>query len=609
VPVELELATFFHTIWKDEEGTVRTASRDANGKFQVKLFAWPAAIDLVVKWVNESVKAEKDVFFSPDIYTKEALATGKYTKDLIKGSHTICLDFDGNAPSTDKWYEEKNYPLPSIKIQSSTYDRQHIYWVLNEFITDSAKMEDIRRTITYQAQADSSGWDMGQLLRVPYTSNYKYSKLDRGDAPYDVRIEESTDRVYPVDRFPFTGKDFRPLVASSIDVDNLPSIIDVLANNTFEHGFLDLFKMKASELNERSGALSRLAYFCAESGLSEAEMYTVLQETDKRWGKYAHRGDKHQRYVDYIEMAKAKHPRALSSVSITEGADTEVNPQRIWPAADFMARKLVINWIYEGWLPVGGYCLIVGPPNVGKTQIAIRLAEAAALGTKFLQWDFQGTGGIKVLFYSLEMGEVPLSHFFHAMTDLEPEKLHNLYVVPLGENLQLHNDKKKEQFYDDINQVRPELIIIDSLAQVGTESLNNDESIRAIHETFRIARKRANCAIVVVHHYKKAQEKAHTGELDSMYGGMYIGAEADTVMAFLHNYDDAREKIVGIKCMFSKIRLGPWIQPFALTRTETLNFEIDLTDPTGEEGVPGAVVRGSAEPASSPFDTGEGLNF
>jgi RecA-family ATPase len=608
VPVELELATFFHTIWKEQEGTVRTATRDSEGRFQVQLFAWPTDVRKIVDHINSSVASKKDVFYAPDIYSVEALEAKKYTKDLVQGSHVICLDFDGNAPQTDDWYLSNSLPLPSLRVQSSTEDRQHVYWILDEFITDSSKMEDIRRTITYNAEADSSGWDMGQLLRVPYTSNYKYGKLDRGDAPYDVFIEESTDRVYPVDKFPFTGKDFRPLVAQSVDVDRLPDLSDVLMDNEFVYGFKELFKASVEDLKERSGALSKLAYFCAESGLSEAEMYTVLQETDKRWGKYAHRRDKHERYIDYIEMAKAKHPRALAEVNITEGADTVQAPQRGYKMAEFMSREIVINWIYDGWLPVGGYCLIVGPPNVGKTQIAIRLAEAAALGVKFLQWDFRGEpGGLRVMLYSLEMGEVPLSHFFHAMTDLEPEKLHNLWVFPLGENLMLDDKKKEQVFLNDINQVRPQLIIIDSLAQVGTKSLNDDESIRKIHETFRLIRKLADCAIVVVHHYKKAQEKVHTGDLDSMYGGMYIGAEADTVMAFLPHRDKESRKVLAIRCVFSKIRLGPWIETFGLTRTDTLNFNWTPGDPADEGSELIDTVRGLTKPDSSTFDPRQDL--
>jgi archaellum biogenesis ATPase FlaH len=607
VPVELELASFFNKIWKEVEGTVRTATKDSEGKFITQLYSWPEDIGKVVDVVNRAAADELDVFYSPDIYTVEALKQKKFTKDLVLGSHVICLDFDGNAPQEDSWYEANNLPLPSVKVQSSTEDRQHVYWILDQFVTDVKEMENIRRTITYSLEADSSGWDMGQLLRVPYTTNYKHGKKETHEG-YPVRIEEDTDRVYPVSKFPRTDRDFRPLLASRVDVDNLPDLQDVLIDNQFDHAFKRLFKEKVEDLTQRSGALSKLAHFCAEAGLSEAEMYTVIADADSRWGKYSHRKDKHLRYIDLIDLGKTKHPHKITEINVTD--ETEVRPQRGYTFAEFRAQEFKIEWLYSGWLPLGGYGVIVGPPNVGKTQIAIRLAEAAALGQKFLQWDFVGTGPVRVMLYSLEMGAVPLAHFFNLMPDLEDKALENLYVYPIGENLMLDDPKKKALFLSDVDAVRPGLIIIDSLAQVGTKSLNDDEAIRKTHEIFRQVRKLANCAIVVVHHYKKAQEKSHTGDLDSMYGGIYIGAEADTVLAFLpHREDPKSREVTAIRVICSKIRLGPWIPTFGLLRQPGLQFQVTEGDPADESsgGEFIASVRGFTERANGPVDPDKNL--
>ena len=35
--------------------------------------------------------------------------------------------------------------------------------------------EDYSRRLAYHVGADKSGWDLGQLLRVPFTMNWKYN--------------------------------------------------------------------------------------------------------------------------------------------------------------------------------------------------------------------------------------------------------------------------------------------------------------------------------------------------------------------------------------------------------------------------------------------------
>jgi hypothetical protein len=589
VPVERELFDFFDKILGQTEGILRIATRDSEERFKTTLFAWPERADRVIRLVNDSVAENKEVYFSPDLFTTEAMRQKKFTKDLVKGSSVICLDFDGNAPQDDAWYGEHDLPLPSIRVQTSSVGNQHVYWKLSEFVEDVDRLENMRRTLTYTVKSDPSGWDAGQLLRVPYTTNYKYGKPD--DHTYDVFIEEdSADRVYPTGTF-HTTEDFRPLVGSLIDRDSLPDLSDVLMDNTFVPGFKEIFK-KMPDPNTRSDALMRVAYDAAESDLSNEQIYVLLVDADDRWGKYKHRKDRHLRYFDIIERAKAKYPHGPIEISITDEIDTDY--QRVYDYDELMSADIHIEWFFEGLLSTQGYGILAGQPNIGKTQIAIRLSVACALQLDFLGWKNRSTRPMTVLFYSLEMAAPQIQHFFNQMTDLEDHRTElkeHLKVAPIAGLLDFTSEKMLKTVQADIDRYHPDIIIIDSLSMAVSESLNDSKTAMNFNAVIKSIRKNAKCAVVTIHHSKKSQtNKSMVGDLDDLYGSRFITAEADFVITFIPTFDNddsdfdkdpmkaitkqsTDKPATGIKAINSKIRLGPWVPSIDLVRTPTLDFE------------------------------------
>lgn len=575
--VERELVDFFNKIWRQNEGTVRLATKDREGRFVTTLFAWPRDIRGILDKINTAVSQDKDVFFSPDLFKDEAIEQRKFTKDLVKGSSVICLDFDGNAPQDDSWYGENGLPLPSMKVQSSSIDNQHVYWILKEFILDVEFLENIRRTITYNLKADSSGWDAGQLLRVPYTVNHKFGKKD--PETYDVFIEEDNadERVYGTSLFPTTS-DFRPLVAGVIDKANLPTLTEVLVNNDFIEGFLHNFT-KVPDDKKRSDALMCVAYDAAESGLSNEEIYVLIVDADSRWEKYTHRRDKETRYIDLIERAKRKYSGRPVEINITD--DLEIGYQRAYGFNEVRTSNQVIKFMFEGLLSECGYGILAGPPNVGKTQLAIRLGVACVLQTDFIGWENKSDRPMRVMLYSLEMSLPAIKYFVDTMTDLD-EHLdvlqENFTILPLAELVDFTNKDQLKQVENDIETHNPDLIIIDSLSMAASESLAEDKTARNLNKNLKIIRKKAKCAVVSIHHSKKSQaNKSMSGDMDDLYGSRFITAEADFVITFLPQYDTENDtkEVISIRAVNTKIRLGKWQPPVQLYRTQTLDFTVE----------------------------------
>ena len=154
-----------------------------------------------------------------------------------------------------------------------------------------------------------------------------------------------------------------------------------------------------------------------------------------------------------------------------------------------------------------------------------------------------------------------------------------------------------------LEEHRPDMLIIDSLSKAAHGSLSDDEVVRKLNSYFNIITKTYNCAVVVVHHSKKNQDKRkEQGDLDDLYGSRFIGSEADFVVSFVHGNESA------IRVIGSKVRLGPPVKRYALERTSNLNFTIvEDTDAPSEVKFAEAFYQDSQR-GTSPGDS-EGSKF
>lgn len=118
-PAEVQ-REFLQAIFRGEQGVIRFAARSSKiNDFYNALFAYPEQLGKAVDWIQQTVNAQHEVYFSPDLLVPEALADRKATKDYVRGSHVIPVDFDGNAPQDVSEYERRGLPVPSIIVQSS----------------------------------------------------------------------------------------------------------------------------------------------------------------------------------------------------------------------------------------------------------------------------------------------------------------------------------------------------------------------------------------------------------------------------------------------------------------------------------------------------------
>ena len=533
------------------------ATIDQDKNIRRYMFQWPLdSASIVTKIFKESADRQ-EVYILPATFKTPA----NCRKDNFKKSHTVWVDFDGNAP--DLWDEGLHgIPKPTMRIISSTVDRQHNYWKLEQPCYDYVELESRNRTLAYTLEADVGGWDCVQLLRPPHTTNYGYAKPNRKQA-HDVITEELIiDRKYALDTFGVN----QDLVAHTSNLQDKASTVNqLLAMNKWTDQLLDDWDHIPDE-GVRSDALVSMAHQAAEIGWSSEAIFSLIFHMDEKTGKYTKRSDRLKRLNDIVDRVIMKHRSRKDRIV--------VDSPLLSPYFDLADLDIHFNWIVEGFMPEKALGLLVSPPGLGKTTLAIRMGLAIA-GNHESVFDhiIPPSGDNRpVLMYSLEMGAQHLSKFAKDMkaTGVSYEDYKKFIVYPSGREMFLDTPEGKQFFEDTLKNINPKVVFIDSLNKIIRQSIVNDDAIRQLMTYLAQVIQDYNFSLIILHHDRKRQQGQSTTELDDVYGSRFLTSEADFVMTL------ARTKEHNVlELHYPKSRFGEQPTPKILRRTNNLDFEVD----------------------------------
>lgn len=125
-----------------------------------RFFSYPIAAENAAAWCAEQDARGLEVYFCANLLTDRR-------RVKANAAEVSALWADGDGAQIPE-----GFPQPTATVESSP-GRDHYYWALNRPIPpDQAEASNQR--IAYAVGADHSGWDLGQLLRVPGTHNGKY---------------------------------------------------------------------------------------------------------------------------------------------------------------------------------------------------------------------------------------------------------------------------------------------------------------------------------------------------------------------------------------------------------------------------------------------------
>lgn len=390
-------ADFFDHIFEDAHGYVCICLTDPDvGKssFEQRFFSWPAKKRQVNEFIEQNASS-RNLWFCVNLLEK-----AERKKEFCLSTNLVWSDLDTTNP-------DKVDPAPPIVIQSSP-GRFQALWRLDERVTPEIA-EDYSKRIAYgyrQEGADTSGWDLTQLLRVPYTYNFKYTN---GDNPPEVVLLQAETIRLPVEVFeqlpqvvvgPDTDAEPAPDPLSLPDPDN---VIYKYYHNLMSTPFKKLYEETPKADQDWSGILWHLIMVCLEAGMTREETFAIA--INSGCNKYR-RDSRPMRYL-WRDVIKADQTQTSSNLTVITGSftplvlpdfDTDlaidnsfVDDYRIWATQatdaipDFhdLSAFILLSAVFSGSLRLQAthgtvvpnlWGLILGDSTLTRKSTAMRLA-------------------------------------------------------------------------------------------------------------------------------------------------------------------------------------------------------------------------------------------
>lgn len=257
-------ASFFRQVFGTGDGYACIAVHDPTKTgMNEKFFKWPEQNVDVLDFL-ETIPAARNVYYCPQLFEEP-----KRRKELVSVTSCAWADLDTCHPD--------NLDLkPSVTIESSR-GRYQAVWSF-ETPQEPEIGEDVSRRIAYKFKdkgCDTSGWDLTQLLRVPYTANMKYQP------PGTVKIAGGTPGAYrpsDFDQYPKV-EGFEHLEIDYPEEFPKETAEELLDQFQFRlaRQVKELYETEPAE-KQWSSRLWSLMMLCFEGGMSREQVFNVANE-------------------------------------------------------------------------------------------------------------------------------------------------------------------------------------------------------------------------------------------------------------------------------------------------------------------------------------------
>lgn len=274
-------------------------------EFREEFVRYPEDVDKINDIVNE-VLLTHDVWFCPMLLDKRARK-----KENVSQTPVAWADLDTCEP-------ERLHVEPTAVVESSA-GRYQAYWKFEKKVLPE-EAENISQRIAYhhaEDGADRSGWDLTQLLRMPFTYNQKYVSnplvvpIDIGRARY--RLEDFDEHYPQLAEYQY------------LDIP-LPDQEDLIEN---VDEFLQQKRLKLNPMiwklyqetpeGDWSSSLWRLNMLLFEAGFERNEVFAIAMHS--ACNKYARDGRDPSLLWKDVCRAEAKHLSNEHSLSRKTTAD------------------------------------------------------------------------------------------------------------------------------------------------------------------------------------------------------------------------------------------------------------------------------------------------
>lgn len=329
-----EVTRFWRHVFGRERGLlavwtgVREDGKISRESIEERFFNYPKAALTAAKYALEKAEEGREVYFCVHLLTRP-----RRIKENAAPIRSLWAELDGALVP--------NGQLKPTAVIESSPGHFHLYWLLDSEIPPEVA-EDLNKRIASEIGADSSGFDLTQLFRVPGTTNHKYAGAPEvtiqdlaGDRSYNAA---DLDELLPPSEKPKAeyqqggeSGDEPPVVLS-------PEALKVWRGEAPRH--------KENGEVDRSGSLLKIGRVLYDAGGNRRVVVEGVRERDRTlgWEKYTGNREGGQREYERI-FEKLEASGRNSRVRVTFGKKKEEAKE--WPKMDEAAYRGVFGRIVE----------------------------------------------------------------------------------------------------------------------------------------------------------------------------------------------------------------------------------------------------------------------
>lgn len=517
-------------VWGKKTGYVFVPRRnpsklDAKGKplwDEGKAYKYPEEWDAVRDRIVESAKSGWDTYWCPLVFEKP----NRLKENVLPNQGLLWADLDPVDPT------ELGALKPSIAWKSSDNRYQALWLLDNDY--DIAHVETVNKALSYKIGADKGGWDVGQVLRVPGSPNYKY------DPPQQGKLLWAEARQFDLSR---VEKAVEVVSTAPTELKTGASLDSLLRGWKIPARTRDLLYSdpREVEVGDRSERLWEIETSLLEAGLPILTVVDIV--TICPWNKF--KGRKGEREQIHNEVLKADaHVKTKPEVREIETAK-EPTPEELeristsWavPFETFASKRMEKpEWLVEGIWQKGTYGMIAGEPKTYKSIQATDLALSVASGRPYLNY-FPVTTTGAVLYVQEENNEQTVQDRVFKVAASKGLLQATPYGWQLPNDLPLYfsnnygidltKKDSRDLIESTVEKIKPVLLILDPLyMMLGTVDENSATEVGDVLRWLTHLRNEYGLAIMLCHHYKKSDGTTRGGQRIRGTGAFHAWVES-----------------------------------------------------------------------------------
>lgn len=499
-------------LWKKQPGQFFCIStKSGTGKWKDNWFS-RAELGEVEEFIQDNT--DKDVYACPHGFSKKSRLK-EYAIDPLM----LYADLDECDP-------RKLAIRPTIAIESSP-GRYVGYWLTNE-----AASEELNRRLSYSINADVSGWDRTQVLRVPNTRNYKY------DTTPKVRLLWSDGPQYEVARLEKMVPAIKSTRGEDEDVNEdvgklykkYEKKLPIWVRRELLHG--------KPSAGKRSEVLWKLQNELLEVGMSRDDAFELLWASP--WNKFKDRRNGEDQLWRELDKSVSQH---FTTKPREERAEDAGDPMAFSPLKRSIADVDIenIDWIVPGWFARQEVTIVEGDPGLGKSYFVQMVAGAICDGVEVpCETKYTMPQG-RVAYFDTENTASTVTK-----SRLVNNKIHHLENYWQEEDaFSVDDEERWSKVVDSLEELQPTLIVFDTINLYigGADTYKSSETQQAL-SWFKKLAVRFNCPVVLLRHLTKS-----SGGGKALYrgqGSIAFTGTARIVLSVGLMPDDDSVRIVGV---------------------------------------------------------------